>query len=244
MRKSRSINLAAPAGRDGDKSVILYIKKVLNRQIHYSPLRSRLKAGWTPCCGEPTDRSFTNAKKSGRPTVIMVHIEAYRRRRSAVGRFGLRPRSSLIRELEILLTRVSRAISLMRISLEAWSSRMRRPALKLYWLWDTGCGAIKGAIDHVELGNLNGLLAKIRPAVDETQYSGDRSSKNDEFVDAAAKTNVRRTIDAIRNGSNVLAPMEKDGNVASGNGCAWAKPTGQGNCMKNCLHTMGYGWGL
>ena len=77
----------------------------------------------------------------------------------------------------------------------------------------TGCGAIKGAIDHVELGNLTGLLAKIRPAVDETQYAGDRSSKNDEFVDAVAKTNVRRTIDAIRNGSNVLAPMEKDGKV-------------------------------
>jgi carbonic anhydrase len=77
----------------------------------------------------------------------------------------------------------------------------------------TGCGAIKGAIDHVELGNLTGLLAKIRPAVDETQFAGDRSSKNDEFVDAVAKTNVRRTIDAIRNGSNVLAPMEKDGKV-------------------------------
>ena len=77
----------------------------------------------------------------------------------------------------------------------------------------TGCGAIKGAIDHVELGNLTGLLAKIRPAVDETQYAGDRSSKNNEFVDAVAKTNVQRTIDAIRNGSNVLAPMEKDGKI-------------------------------
>jgi carbonic anhydrase len=77
----------------------------------------------------------------------------------------------------------------------------------------TGCGAIKGAIDHVELGNLTGLLAKIRPAVDETQYTGDRSSKNYEFVDAVAKTNVRRTIDAIRSGSSVLAPMEKDGKI-------------------------------
>src|SRR6202051_3346331 len=129
----------------------------------------------------------------------------------------------------------------MRISLEAWSSRMRRPTLKLYCLWGTGCGAIKGAIDHVELGNLNGLLAKIRPAVDETQYSGDRSSKNDEFVDAAAKTNVRRTIDAIRNGSNVLAPMEKDGNVASGNGCAWAKPTGSGQLHEKLFTHNGFG---
>ncbi|AJG19195.1 carbonic anhydrase family protein [Cupriavidus basilensis] len=77
----------------------------------------------------------------------------------------------------------------------------------------TGCGAIKGAIDHVELGSLTGLLARIRPAVDETQYAGDRSSKNDEFVDAVAKTNVQRTIDAIRNGSSVLASMEKDGKL-------------------------------
>lgn len=77
----------------------------------------------------------------------------------------------------------------------------------------TGCGAIKGAIDHVELGSLTGLLAKIRPAVEATQYSGDRSSKNAEFVDAVAKTNIRRTIDAIRSGSSVLAPMEKDGTI-------------------------------
>ncbi len=77
----------------------------------------------------------------------------------------------------------------------------------------TGCGAIKGAIDHVELGHLTALLAKITPAVDQTQYAGDRSSKNYEFVDAVAKTNVRLTLDAIRNGSTVLAPMEKDGKI-------------------------------
>ena len=32
----------------------------------------------------------------------------------------------------------------------------------------TSCGAIKGAIDNVQLGNLTGLLAKIRPAVEAT----------------------------------------------------------------------------
>jgi carbonic anhydrase len=83
----------------------------------------------------------------------------------------------------------------------------------IFVMGHTSCGAIKGAIDHVELGHLTGLLDKIRPAVDETQYSGDRSSKNAVFVDAVAKTNVRHTIDAIRNGSNVLDPMEKDGKI-------------------------------
>jgi carbonic anhydrase len=33
----------------------------------------------------------------------------------------------------------------------------------------TACGAIKGAIDDAELGNLTGLLAKIRPAVAATR---------------------------------------------------------------------------
>jgi carbonic anhydrase len=77
----------------------------------------------------------------------------------------------------------------------------------------TACGAIKGAIDGVKLGNLTGLLDKIKPAVEATQYAGERSSKNDAFVDAVAKTNVRLTIDAIRRRSEVLAGLEKDGKI-------------------------------
>ena len=42
----------------------------------------------------------------------------------------------------------------------------------------TACGAIKGAIDNAELGNLTELLEKIKPAVQATEYSGERSSKN------------------------------------------------------------------
>src|SRR5690606_29482033 len=68
----------------------------------------------------------------------------------------------------------------------------------------TACGAVAGAIDNVELGNLTGLLKVIRPAVDATQYSGERSGKNAEFVDAVAKTNVQHTIDAIRKNSPIL----------------------------------------
>ncbi|WP_114238312.1 carbonic anhydrase family protein [Dyella sp. C9] len=77
----------------------------------------------------------------------------------------------------------------------------------------TACGAIKGAIDHAKLGNLTGLLDKIKPAVDATQFSGDRSSKNDAFVDAVAATNVRHTITAIRQRSEVLAGLERDGKI-------------------------------
>ena len=62
----------------------------------------------------------------------------------------------------------------------------------------TACGAIKGAIDGAQLGNLTGLLNKIKPAVDATHYEGERTSKNGEFVDEVAKTNVRLTMGEIR----------------------------------------------
>src|SRR5262245_16200105 len=73
----------------------------------------------------------------------------------------------------------------------------------------TACGAIKGAIDNVQLGNLTGLLAKIRPAVTATQYQGERSAKNYGFVDAVARKNVELTMADIHRGSSVLADLEK-----------------------------------
>lgn len=77
----------------------------------------------------------------------------------------------------------------------------------------TACGAIKGAIDGAKLGNLTQLLDKIKPAVQATQYTGERSSKNYEFVDAVATTNVRLTMADIRRRSEVLAGLEKDGKI-------------------------------
>ena len=72
----------------------------------------------------------------------------------------------------------------------------------------TACGAIKGAIDNAQLGNLTGLLAKIRPAVQATRYEGDRSAKNPAFVDAVAKKNVELTMDEIHRRSPVLNDLE------------------------------------
>jgi carbonic anhydrase len=77
----------------------------------------------------------------------------------------------------------------------------------------TACGAIKGAIDNVELGNLTGLLAKIKPAVKATDYSGARTAANYEFVDAVARTNVALTMVDIRSRSAVLRELETDGAV-------------------------------
>ncbi len=77
----------------------------------------------------------------------------------------------------------------------------------------TSCGAIKGAIDNVRLGHLTGLLEKIKPAVAATPYEGARTSENYEFVDAVAKTNVHRTVAAIRAQSEVLVKLETDGKI-------------------------------
>jgi carbonic anhydrase len=77
----------------------------------------------------------------------------------------------------------------------------------------TACGAIKGAIDNVELGNLTGLLAKIKPAIAATKYEGDRSAKNYGFVDAVAKKNVELTIGEIREKSSILRGLEQAGTI-------------------------------
>ncbi|MEN4919048.1 carbonic anhydrase family protein [Achromobacter spanius] len=77
----------------------------------------------------------------------------------------------------------------------------------------TACGAVAGAIDNVQLGHLTGLLDVIKPAVDATKYSGERSGKNAAFVDAVARTNVLQTVEAIRKNSPILAGLEKEGKI-------------------------------
>ena len=77
----------------------------------------------------------------------------------------------------------------------------------------TSCGAIKGAIDNVRLGNLTGLLAKIRPAVQATEYRGDRVATNYGFVDAVARKNVELTIAEIPRRSAVLADLKASGAI-------------------------------
>jgi carbonic anhydrase len=77
----------------------------------------------------------------------------------------------------------------------------------------TACGAIKGAIDNAELGNLTGLLGKIKPAVEATKYTNERSAKNYDFVNAVAQKNVEMTVANIRKGSPVLAELESKGSI-------------------------------
>lgn len=76
------------------------------------------------------------------------------------------------------------------------------------------CGAIKGACDHVEMGNLTALLSKIQPAVfDEKSVLDNRNSSNSEFVEKVASINVTRTVHAIVERSPILKEMIASGEI-------------------------------
>jgi carbonic anhydrase len=81
-------------------------------------------------------------------------------------------------------------------------------------LGHTECGAIKGACDNVQLGNLTTVIEALQPAVEDVKdVSGDRSSKNKKFVQAVTEANVRRTVAHIRKDSSILHDMEQTGQI-------------------------------
>jgi carbonic anhydrase len=76
------------------------------------------------------------------------------------------------------------------------------------------CGAVKGACDHVEMGNLTALLSKIQPAVyDEKTETENRSSSNADFVEKVASINVKRTVTSIMERSPILKEMIQNGEI-------------------------------
>lgn len=79
----------------------------------------------------------------------------------------------------------------------------------------TSCGAVKGACDHAQLGNLTQMLQKIKPAVDMTKTAEgvDRSSKNLEFVNAVSKNNVEVAMDELKSKSPVLYEMMSNNEI-------------------------------
>lgn len=84
-------------------------------------------------------------------------------------------------------------------------------------LGHTSCGAIKGACDHVEVGNLTELLAKVQPAVYQETLTTDpknRNSKNTTFVENVATINVKRSVKTIVDRSYILEQMIERGEIA------------------------------
>lgn len=81
-------------------------------------------------------------------------------------------------------------------------------------LGHTKCGAIKGACDHVELGNLSALLGKIAPAVyAEKTIRDNRNSHNHVFVDAVTRIHTERSVQAVLEQSVILRDMILKGEI-------------------------------
>lgn len=81
-------------------------------------------------------------------------------------------------------------------------------------LGHTKCGAVKGACDHVEMGNLTALLSKIQPAVyDEKTVTENRNSGNNDFVEKVASINVKRSVHSIMERSPILKEMIQAGEI-------------------------------
>jgi len=73
---------------------------------------------------------------------------------------------------------------------------------------------VKGACDHVEMGNLTTLLSKLQPAIaEETITKTERNSINSEFVENVASINVRRTVNDIMQRSPILKEMIQIGEI-------------------------------
>lgn len=78
----------------------------------------------------------------------------------------------------------------------------------------THCGAVRAAIDDVQLGNITPMLAKIRPAIERgAAFDGKATSENAAYVAHVCRENVRFAVAAIRERSEILAAMEAKGQI-------------------------------
>ncbi len=86
-------------------------------------------------------------------------------------------------------------------------------------LGHSGCGAIRGACDHVELGKLTGLLKKIKPSVKAAKMikisNPSTNNFNElEFVEKVSSINVQRVTKQIVKESKILSDLQKKGKIA------------------------------
>lgn len=81
-------------------------------------------------------------------------------------------------------------------------------------LGHTRCGAIVGACNHVEMGNLTTLLNKIQPAIfNEKTTTENRTGTNVDFVNNVTEINVHLTIERVCRESPIIAELEQEGHI-------------------------------
>ncbi|MFS4415576.1 carbonic anhydrase family protein [Maribacter sp. 2307ULW6-5] len=75
------------------------------------------------------------------------------------------------------------------------------------------CGAVKAAIGDVKLGNITAMLTKITPVVKATDFDGDKTADNPDYVHLVCVNNVLHTMEQIREKSPILKEMEEKGEI-------------------------------
>lgn len=81
-------------------------------------------------------------------------------------------------------------------------------------LGHTACGAVTGACDGVEMGNLTHLLSNLAPAVHQvTDGDGPRDASNPAFVDRVARANVKLTVQHVLDRSPVMRDLVEQGSL-------------------------------
>jgi carbonic anhydrase len=102
-------------------------------------------------------------------------------------------------------------------------------------LGHTKCGAVKGACDNVQMGNLSTLLNKIQPSIYfERTTKENRNSQNAEFVEKVAAIQVKRSVEAIIEQSLVLREMVENNELAI-IGAVYDVQTGKVDFMEETL---------
>lgn len=102
-------------------------------------------------------------------------------------------------------------------------------------LGHTKCGAIKGACDDVQMGNLTTLLNKVQPSVYlEKSVTEDRTSNNSEFVEKVAEIQVKRSVEAIIERSVILRQMIENGEIGVV-GAVYNVETGEAEFLEETL---------
>lgn len=79
-------------------------------------------------------------------------------------------------------------------------------------LGHTKCGAIKGACDAVEMGNLTGLLEKVRPALEKTAAAAKETTK-EQYTEVVAQANVLESMKEILEKSAILRALYQEGKI-------------------------------
>ncbi len=76
------------------------------------------------------------------------------------------------------------------------------------------CGAIQSAIKDVKLGNITGLLSKIKPAINASKnFTGEKVYSNNAYVTEVSIQHVQIMMKEIYKNSPILSEMVKEGKL-------------------------------